>query len=64
MAELRELLWPGGKLLSASEGSGTRTEAEKAATLKEVLTMLVDSMPGMYDAGDESIAVVESITCS
>ncbi|XP_022104543.1 sorting nexin-19-like [Acanthaster planci] len=48
MAELREALWPGGKLLSANEGTGTRTEAEKAATMKEVLTMLVDAMPDLF----------------
>ncbi|XP_038052220.1 uncharacterized protein LOC119724958 [Patiria miniata] len=48
LAELREVLWPGGKLLSASEGAGTRTETEKAATIKEVLTMLVESMPESF----------------
>ena len=45
LSELRQLLWPDGKLLSASDV--VRTEAEKAATKEEALESFVDLMPGI-----------------
>ncbi|XP_033640388.1 sorting nexin-19-like [Asterias rubens] len=46
LSELRQLLWPDGKLLSASDV--VRTEAEKASTKEEVLESFVDLMPDSF----------------